>query len=311
MTQAALARTLEMTPSYLNQIEQNQRPLTVPVLLKLNAALGLDVQMFSEGEAARTLTDRREALADQGAAVSLAELRELAANMPEVARTIIAMQRTAERADLMASRLSEPGQAAAPTAFEAVRDWFYNRRNHVPELDTAAEAIGSALPPGDMLPGLTYRLAVRPGIRIGVAQDSAQTRSFDPAERILRLSPQLSPGQRAFQIATQLAFIEQGETLARLSAVPALAPDAQCPPTCRAGQLLRRRADPALSRLPGIGRGQRLRHRPDRPPLRRGLRDDLPSSVHPPAPRGAPFFFIRGDRAGNISKRQLATDFHF
>ena len=27
--------------------------------------------------------------------------------------------------------------------------------------------------------------------------------------------------------------------------------------------------------------------------------------------RGVPFFFIRVDRAGNISKRQSATDFHF
>ena len=48
MTQAALALALDISPSYLNQIERNQRPLTVPVLLKLNAVFGLDVQLFSE-----------------------------------------------------------------------------------------------------------------------------------------------------------------------------------------------------------------------------------------------------------------------
>ena len=33
LTQVALARALELSPSYLNQLEQNQRPLSVPVLL--------------------------------------------------------------------------------------------------------------------------------------------------------------------------------------------------------------------------------------------------------------------------------------
>ena len=65
LTQAALARALGISPSYLNQIEQNQRPLTVPVLLKLNGAFGLDVQLFSDADEARLLTDLRAALADQ------------------------------------------------------------------------------------------------------------------------------------------------------------------------------------------------------------------------------------------------------
>jgi predicted transcriptional regulator len=35
------------------------------------------------------------------------------------------------------------------------------------------------------------------------------------------------------------------------------------------------------------------------------------STLQRPSARGVPFFFIRVDRAGNISKRQSATDFHF
>jgi predicted transcriptional regulator len=35
------------------------------------------------------------------------------------------------------------------------------------------------------------------------------------------------------------------------------------------------------------------------------------STLQRPDARGVPFFFIRVDRAGNISKRQSATDFHF
>jgi len=35
------------------------------------------------------------------------------------------------------------------------------------------------------------------------------------------------------------------------------------------------------------------------------------STLQRPGARGVPFFFIRVDRAGNISKRQSATHFHF
>ena len=43
LSQTALAHTLGISPSYLNQIEQNQRPLTVSVLLKISQTLGVDV----------------------------------------------------------------------------------------------------------------------------------------------------------------------------------------------------------------------------------------------------------------------------
>ena len=35
LTQAAMAETLEISPSYLNLIERNQRPLTAPIMLRL------------------------------------------------------------------------------------------------------------------------------------------------------------------------------------------------------------------------------------------------------------------------------------
>ncbi|MFS2166758.1 helix-turn-helix domain-containing protein, partial [Variovorax sp. Varisp62] len=84
LSQLALAQQLGLSPSYLNQIEQNQRPLTVPVLLRLHATLGVDIQAFSEDEEARLIASLREALADNpgGDAVALAELREVATQMP-------------------------------------------------------------------------------------------------------------------------------------------------------------------------------------------------------------------------------------
>ncbi|MDQ1846754.1 short-chain fatty acyl-CoA regulator family protein [Gemmobacter fulvus] len=317
LTQAALARTLEISPSYLNQIEQNQRPLTVPVLLKLNAVFELDVQIFADSEGARIITDLRAALADQGLVPSLAEVRELATNMPEIARTIITMQsalrETAERADLLAGRLSEPGQRAAPTAFEAVRDWFYNRRNHVPELDAAAEAIGGALPAGAMLPGLIDRLAGRHGIRVTHAPDETRLRSFDRAARILRLAGHLDAGQQAFQIATQLAFIEQEDMIARLSDDPAIGPDGRA--LLRIGLANYFAGALILPYRAFLETAESTAYDIDLIARRFGVGFETIchrlSTLQRPDARGVPFFFVRVDRAGNISKRQSATDFHF
>ncbi len=80
LTQAALAQLLALSPSYLNQLENNQRPLSVPVLLRLQSSLGVDLQLFSEDDEAR-LTAQLQAIdgadaADAGYASSAqAELR--------------------------------------------------------------------------------------------------------------------------------------------------------------------------------------------------------------------------------------------
>ena len=63
LKQVELAHALGISTSYLNQIEQNQRPLTMPVLLKINAVFGIDVQLFSEDEEARLITELRDSLA--------------------------------------------------------------------------------------------------------------------------------------------------------------------------------------------------------------------------------------------------------
>ena len=78
LTQAALAKALSLSPSYLNQLEKNQRPLTLPILLKINAAFGMNVQLFSEDEEARLVAELRDVVSDSTPAgeVALAEMRE-------------------------------------------------------------------------------------------------------------------------------------------------------------------------------------------------------------------------------------------
>jgi predicted transcriptional regulator/DNA-binding XRE family transcriptional regulator len=326
LTQAALAAALEISPSYLNQLENNQRPLTVSVLIKLSSAFGLDVQVFSDDDEARLVAQVREACLDApgGEAVSQAELRELALSMPAVARALSGLhQRYRDALDQAYAASVRLGDDRAeitgpPAAFETVRDFFYARRNHIADLDRAGEALAEEerLAPWSMTAPLTQRLARRHGVTVQVearAESRDGVRSFDPHTRVLRLSPRLGDGQRAFQLATQLAFLEhdalidgqldgagldaEAHRLARVGLANYFAGAVILPygRFLHAAEAARYDIE-ALSDAFGLG-FETVCHRL--------------STLQRPGAAGVPFIFVRTDRAGNISKRQSATDFHF
>lgn len=323
LTQAALATTLEVSPSYLNQLENNQRPLTASVLLKLNTAFGLDAQVFSDDDEARLLAQLREACLDAGPGEDLAqaELRSLAMNMPSAARLIVGLQRryrqALEQAHVAGARLGD-GRAVPmgpPAPYEEVRDYFYARRNHVASLDAAAEALAQeeGITPGHALKGLARRLRDRHGVAMVLSPDARTRRRFDLEARRLELPAHLTDGQRAFQAATQLAFLEcedliqsalegqrlsnEAHALARLGLANYFAGAAVLPYGLflNAAETLRYDIE-ALAVMFGVG-FETVCHRL--------------STLQRPEAAGVPFIFVRADRAGNISKRQSATNFHF
>jgi len=340
MTQIALAHTLGLSPSYLNQLEQNQRPLTVSVLLKINAAFGVDVQMFSDDEEARLIAGLREALADVAAAdpVSLAEIRELAANMPAVGRSLIGLHRrwrdAIERLETLATRLGDdrgslPG--VQPLHYEEVRNFFIERHNHIAELDEQAERlfIECRLEAGSTGEGLMRRLAQRHDVKVvhadgdaALLKTDAKTdaktdvqRQYDPKARVLRLSPHLEPGQQAFQMATQLAFLEMGELLQRLTGGDAELSGEQARGLARIGLANYFAGALVLPYRQFLDTAEAMRYDIERLGQHFGVGFETIchrlSTLQRPDARGVPFFFIRVDRAGNISKRQSATHFHF
>lgn len=332
MNQITLAHALGLSPSYLNQLEQNQRPLTVSVLLKINAAFGVDVQMFSEDEEARLIAGLREALADVSAAdpVSLAEIRELASNMPAVGRSLINLHRrygdAVERLETMAARLgddrgSPPG--AQPMHFEEVRNFFIARHNHIEEMDKQAERlfVECRIEVGNAAEGLVRRLAQRHDVKVVYSDGDAALlktdiqRQYDPKSRVLRLSPHFEPGQHAFQMATQLAFLEANEMLRQLTRDdPGLSCE-QARALARIGLANYFAGALVLPYRQFLDTAQTMRYDIERLGHHFGVGFETVchrlSTLQRPGARGVPFFFIRVDRAGNISKRQSATHFHF
>ena len=137
---------------------------------------------------------------------------------------------------------------------------------------------------------------------------------FDPTTGELDLARGLSPGQRAFRMATELGYFECGDLIREeVSAGHFTSDDSRelalrGVATYYAGALIlpyekfhalaesNRYDIEFLSRHTGVGY-ETICHRL--------------STMQRPSLRGIPFTFVRVDRAGNMSKRQSATGFHF
>ncbi|MFF0383297.1 short-chain fatty acyl-CoA regulator family protein [Streptomyces sp. NPDC004286] len=320
MSQAELARVLAISPSYLNQMEHDSRPLTVPVLLRLTEAFGVDPGFFSERDTTRLVADLREALAGELAEgrVSAAELAELAGRTPALAETLISLgrrnQRLAERlTGATDGRAPDPDQPRSP--HEEIRDFFYRRRNYLHDTDLAAEDLAAriGIRPGEVERALTARLADQHGVRL-TGEPGDRLHHYDGPTRTLHLSTRLRPGQRAFRLATQLALLEHADGLDRLAAED-FAPGTPAHALARIGIANYFAAALVLPYRAFHTAAEEARYDIERLTDRYGLGYETVchrlSTLQRPRLRGVPFSFVRVDRAGNMSKRQSATGFHF
>lgn len=321
MNQAELARLLDISPSYLNQMEHDSRPLTVPVLLRLTETFGVDPAFFSERDTTRLVADLRESLAGEidEARVTASDLADLASRMPSVAQVLLDLNR---RNQLLAERLAgaadggrDTEQEGPRSPHEEIRDFFYRRQNYLHDTDLAAEGLADeiGIRPGEVVQALGTRLASGHGVRLA-AETGEHLHHYDEATRTLYLSTRLRPGQRAFRLATQLALLEHGDEL-----------DRQASEDFQAGT-----STHALARI-GVAHyfaaalilpytafhtaAEEARYDIERLTDHYGLGYETVchrlSTLQRSRLRGVPFSFVRVDRAGNLSKRQSATGFHF
>lgn len=326
-SQAALAQMLDISPSYLNQIEHDVRPLTVAVLLRITEVFGVDATFFSPQDDTRLVAELREVTLDRdlGASdVDLTEVADMIAAHPKLARAMVNLHRryrlaTTQLAAATEDRYSDgSGSGSITMPHEEVRDYFYERQNYLHELDTAAEDLTARMRmhSGDLAAELTNRLTNVHGVRVVRRIDLGETvlHRYDPATKTLEVSNHISRGQQVFKMAAELAYLECGDlvdklvdegrftsdesrTLARLGLANYFAAATVLPYRQFHDVAENFRYD--IERLSAFYQvsyetiGHRL------------------STLQRPSMRGVPFSFVRVDRAGNMSKRQSATGFHF
>jgi predicted transcriptional regulator/transcriptional regulator with XRE-family HTH domain len=323
LTQVALARALNLSTSYVNQLENDQRPITVAVLLALAERFNLPTHYFTPDSDARLISDLREILVDTA---TPAQIDELVARMPDVGKALVTMNRrmydtTAELEAFHGQASAEgPVPAQQPMPFEEVRDFFYDRKNYIAELDMAAEELFTQrrMRIGGLDTQLAELLAEQLGITVVIDDgDELQAnakRLYRPDRGMLYVARWLQPGQRAFQLATQLALLTRGELIdAIVAADHQLSDDARN--VARIGLANYFAGALLLPYRIFLDAAETMRYDIDQ--LARRFEVGFETICHRlstlqrPDARGVPFIFVRTDAAGNISKRQSATAFHF
>ena len=316
LTQKAFAAKLGVSLPYLNQMENNHRPVSAAVVLGLAQEFGFDVTELSSGDAERLVSDMREALADPvlaEAAPPLADLRLVASNAPALARAFLDLHRayrqSHERLASLDEALGRSDGALRPSAWEEVRDFFHYCDNYVDAVDREAEAFAGD---GDVAATAQAALAAA-GIAVEEA-DTATLRRFDPALRRLTLSRYASLATRRFQLLHQTALVLHAPLLDGVLAQARLSsPEARAIARVGLANYFAGAALMPYGRFLAAARA--CRHDLER------LGDLFSASVEQvahrlatlqrPGARGVPFFFVRVDQAGTITKRHSATRLQF
>ncbi|WP_114966711.1 helix-turn-helix domain-containing protein [Alkalilacustris brevis] len=318
LTQKAFAAKLGVSLPYLNQMENNHRPVSAQVVLALAQEFGLDVTELSTGDAERIVTDMREALADPvfaELAPPLADLRLAASNAPALARAFLHLHRayrhSHERLASLDEALDRDEATLRPSAWEEVRDFFHYCDNYLDAVDRAAEHFAG--PPGsDVIERARDALAGH-SILLEFA-DRERLRAFDPAAKILTISTRAERPTQRFQILHQVALLAHGRlidatldlarfqsnearAIARIGIANYFAGAALLP----YGRFLQaaRETGHDLERLADLFGAsiEQVAHRL--------------STMQRSGNKGIPFFFVRVDQAGTITKRHSATRLQF
>ncbi|WP_395457911.1 short-chain fatty acyl-CoA regulator family protein (plasmid) [Azospirillum melinis] len=330
LTQAQMADQLGISPSYLNLIEHNQRPVTVPLLLKLGQQFGVDLQAFAEDEESRLVAGLREVFADQlfdGSDIKNQDFRELAAVAPTLGQAVVVLYRgfRGARDDLqaLAERVAdrEKLHLVQATGFpqDEVRDLFQTHSNHFPELEAAAESLwqDGKLERGDLYRGLVDWLNTQHSVRVRLLPSEVMgyaVRRFDRHSRRILLSEMLAPSGRTFQLACQIALLRHRDLLNGIVDAANLSDD-EARRLTRIGLANYFAAAVLMPYARFHEAATQLRY--DIEILRRRFDASFEqvchrlTTLHRSGAKGVPFFFMRVDSAGNVSKRFSGAGFHF
>jgi predicted transcriptional regulator/DNA-binding XRE family transcriptional regulator len=329
LSQVQMAERLGISPSYLNLIESNRRPLPAGVLIKLARLFGVDLHTFGGDEDARLVSDLLEVFADrvfEPYGLTSTDLRDLAVNQPQIARAVLALygsyKTQREASEELASRLEEDESAGIDRSqlpSEEVNDLVQARMNYFAELEEGAEDVWrkGKLDAEELYAGLARYIERHFGVQVRIARGGVERgvlRRFDAEKKILTLSELLPTRSRTFQLAHQVGLLTQAQRLDRIIAEAHLTTD-ESRGLARVA-LANYFAGSVLMPYEAFLAACRL-ERYDIDVIGRRFRVGFEQVCHRlttlrrPGSEGVPFHMIRLDVAGNISKRFSASGIRF
>ena len=323
LTQAQFAERLGISHSYLNQIENNQRPVSAATLVALAEKFQLDMTELVGGESERLLSAVRETLNDplfSGYEPGIQELKLITQNAPGFAHALLrahqAYLQNSEQLVQMDASVGRSGLADV-TPYEEVRDFFHFVDNYIDTIDVLAEKLSDQLDlqGGEAHSPLVKYLRDEHDVRVvrGDAINGAM-RHFDVDSRVLTISSYAPPPTRTFQVAFQIAQLHAASQVEKVLQTAGFR-TVEARDICKIGLYNYFAAALLLPYRQFHQAAQNLRHDLELLSARFGASLEQVahrlSTLQRPGLRGVPVFFARIDRAGNITKRHSATKLQF
>lgn len=329
LSQTAMAEALDISPSYLNLLEHNQRPLTVPLLLRLGNSFDIDLKAFAEDDSPALMTELSEVFADpilSTERVSRRELQDLITAAPSAARGMISLfqayRKVRDQLEFSSDDGRQTGGLNSPV--EQVRETLQQANNYFADIEEAAQAFREAIAGEEgndsadrLLENVIRYAGINPGLQVRVIPAdvmNGQLRRYDYHRREILISEALRRSQRLFHLLVQLALITQSEQFDALCATHAVE-DSAAKSLFRSTLAGYFAAAVMMPYDSFLSAARELRHDLDLLGRRFGASFEQVchrlTSLNAPHARGIPFFFLRVDDAGNISKRLAAGGMQF
>ena len=332
LNQATLAQRLGISPSYLNLLEHDRRPVTSALLLDLSRVLDVDLRALAAGADAELVSALTEIFSEpvfEDHPLTARDLGAFVEASPEIARAVVRLHQayTGARASLesLGERLLDYQHDTTSLdrvrlSSEQVSDFIQRNGNYFARLEHEAERLREEadLEPGDDLFGRMTRYLQRThNVRVRiltVGEMRGAMRRFDPERRELLLSEVLRRGSRNFQLAAQIGLLSSAPVIDELAVDPKLTGD-EPRALCRAalasyfaGAVLMPYAEFLRAAETERYDIELLGHR-----FRVGWEQTCHrlTTLRRPGAEGVPFYMLRVDLAGNISKRFSAAGIQF
>jgi predicted transcriptional regulator/transcriptional regulator with XRE-family HTH domain len=322
-TQAEMARQLGVSAAYVNLLENNQRSVSVKVLMALTEAYGVDARQLVKDSSASQLSELRTRVRDpifQGQEPDLVELRAALDHAPMLVKCFLQLHQN-HHAVLETIRKLSAGDAAADIQAihpeMAIHNFFRDHQNHFPALEDAADASRAAIggPSEDLYASLKRHLktAYKLDVQVASLDEMGQTlRLFEETNGRVLLSEALDPINRNFQLAHVLALVACSSLLDALVADAGIVSDSGRE-RCRV-ELANYFAAALLMPYDAIYKmAEDTKYDIDRIATHFAVSFEQVShrltTLQRQGAQGVPFFFLRVDKAGNVTKRFNATQF--
>lgn len=320
-TQAEMAQTLGVSTTYVNLLENNQRSLSVKVLMAVSDAYGVDWRDMIEDDSSYLLADLRHAFQDPMFASmrpDLQELRSAIDHAPQLAESFLRLHQS-HRASLdKLMRLGEEGMTedmlnSLPEAI--IHDFFRRHSNYFHDLEVAAEKLRSEAPceVDDVYATLKARLRDIHGISVEMRSVDAMGNNLRVHEKdagVIRMSKALDYPNRVFQLAHVLCLLEFNDVLEKLTGGSGISSDSGIA-RCHVELANYFAAAMLMPYDLFLSAAQSMEHDVDRLAAKFGVSFEQVchrlTTLQREGARGVPFFFLRVDRAGNITKRFNST----